>query len=150
MTSNINEPFFTTDKYALHNNVENSSSDISKFYLNPRQRMDGTHALKLNIHMNNTTMRKDIGIEVPKKIWDAAKQQILGDYNGVSKLALNNALLKHKSKANNKLFELTQSGEIEGMTAKQFCKKLAGSSPITTKLTFNQYFNDTVKRFEKA
>lgn len=119
-----------------------------KFYLNPRQRQDGSHALKLNIHMNHTTMRKDIGIEIPKKLWDSAKQQILGDYNGLSKLALNNALLKHMTKANEKLFELTQSQEIYGMTAKQFCQKLSNSSPIYTKVSFNQFFEEYIKRLE--
>ena len=33
---------------------------IIRFYLNQRERQEGTHALKLNVHINHAAMRKDI------------------------------------------------------------------------------------------
>ena len=67
---------------------------------------------------------------------------------GISKLALNNALEKHKIKANDKLFQLSQSGEIHSMTAKQFCLELHNSSPITPKVSYTRYFDDYIQRLD--
>ena len=115
-------------------------------FINPRPKQDGTHSLKLSIHHNRSTIRKDLGIEIPHDLWDAEHQRITASFRGKSKDELNHVINKHLVHAMDKIFDLKQTDRLRSMCAKDIEHELYNSCLTAQKQSFNAYFREYIGR----
>lgn len=112
----------------------------TKFYLDKRSmRKDGTYPLKVAISRKCKTAFYSLGIYLTEKQWDKKSGKIL---NHPNKQYVNGFITRRRADLESFILQLTESGEISGMTPQDIKERfIASETPqVEEIITFEQGF----------